>query len=53
MAGVFSWYHSTGAVPTALREREDDILPYSDGTKRTRFWRKNVTGRVREAAGLV
>ena len=33
LVGDFSWYHSTGAVPTALREREDDILPYSDGTK--------------------
>ena len=26
---AFRCYRSTGAVPKALREREDDILPYS------------------------
>ena len=28
LAVTFSWYHPTWAVPKALREREDDILPY-------------------------
>ena len=28
LAVTFRGYHSTGAVPKALREREDDILPY-------------------------
>ena len=29
LAVTFRGYHSTGAVPTALRKREDNILPYS------------------------
>ena len=53
-----------GLYRTALREREDDILPYGGweilagtiqpGTlKCTCHHRKNVTGRVRALAGLV
>ena len=53
-----------GLYRTALREREDDILPYGGweiltGTiqpgapKCTCHRRKDVTGRVREVAGLV
>ena len=33
LAVTFSRYHSTGDIPKALREREDDILPYRDGAK--------------------
>ena len=61
---AFSGYQSSKPVPTALREREDDILPYGgweilagtiqpDAPKCTCHYRKNVTGRVRALAGLV
>ena len=51
MVKCLEMHHSIGAVPKALREREDDILPYGEWC--ACHHRKSVTGRVRELAGYV